>query len=114
MRRYLAELHTKPDHHKRRFALFASSTITLFIFGVWSLATFGVNDKIIARNNVSVPSTRVESNEISPFQSLRLSLAASLEAIRGSFRELKTGLEAINIETEYRELRDGALNIYGQ
>lgn len=103
MRRYLAQLHKKPDHHKKQFAFLASGTITLFIFGVWSLATFGVNTKIIA-----------EENEVSPFQSLGTNLAASLEALKRNFGALKSGLKAVDFEAEYQEMRDGALDIYGE
>ncbi|KKT14376.1 MAG: hypothetical protein UW76_C0010G0005 [Parcubacteria group bacterium GW2011_GWF2_44_8b] len=104
MRRYLAELYKKPDHHKRQFALLASGTITLFIFGVWSIATFGINTKIIAE----------AENEVSPLQSLRMSMAASLEALRDNFGELKRGFEAVDFETRYQEMRDGALDVYDQ
>ena len=114
MRKYLAELHKKPDHHKRHFALLASSTITLFIFGFWSLVTFGTNDEIIAENE-NTPTLSVQrDDEVSPFESLRMSLAASLEALRGNFVELKSGMEAIDFESEYKEMRDGALDVYGQ
>lgn len=104
MRKYLAELHKKPDHHKRQFALLASGTITLFIFGIWSIATFGINTKIIAE----------AENEVSPFQSLRMNVAASLEALRGNFGELKSGLKAVDFEAKYQEMREGALDVYGQ
>ena len=90
MDRYLAKLHKKPDHHKKRFALLASSTITLFIFGVWSLTTFGVNS--ISREVV------VEKSEVSPLQSLRTSLASSFEALKNSFEEM----------------RNNALEVYGR
>jgi len=103
MRRYLAKLQKKPDHHKKQFAFLASLTITLFIFGIWSLATFGVNTRIIA-----------EENEVSPFQSLGTNLASSLEALKGSFGALKSGLKAVDFETKYQEMRDGALDIYGE
>ena len=103
MRRYLAKLQTKPDHHKKQFALLASTTITLFIFGIWSLATFGVNTRIVT-----------EENEVSPFQSLGTNLASSLEALKGSFGALKSGLKTVDFETKYQEMRDGALDIYGE
>ena len=103
MRRYLAKLQKKPDHHKKQFAFLASTTITLFIFGIWSLATFGVNTRIIA-----------EENEVSPFQSLGTNLASSLEALKGSFGALKSGLKTVDFETKYQEMRDGALDIYGE
>lgn len=106
MRRYLSTLHKQSPHHRKRFALLASSTVTLLIFGVWSLATFGMG-------NIS-ERTIVQENEISPFQSLRMNLATSLEALQNSFEELKAGLKAINFEAEYKEMRNGALDIYGQ
>ena len=40
MKKYLKELHTKPHHHKKRFALLASSIVTLSIFAVWSAVRF--------------------------------------------------------------------------
>ena len=53
MRKYLAELHKKPDHHKKQFALLASGTITLFTFGVWSPATFGINQELVANDSIT-------------------------------------------------------------
>lgn len=103
MDKYLAKLHKKPNHHKKRFALLASGTITLFIFGVWSLATFGIGKEIVATEG-----------EVSPFQSLRLNLALSLEALGNNFGELKANLRAVDFESEYREMRNGALDSYGQ
>lgn len=103
MRRYLARLQKKPDHHKRQFALLASATITLFIFGIWSLATFGVNTEVIA-----------EENEVSPFQSLGSSLAASLEAFKSNFGKLKSGFGTVDFEAEYQEMKEGALDVYGR
>lgn len=113
MRKYLAQLHKKPDHHKRQFALLASGTITLFIFGIWSLTTFGVNRGMAANNNVSNVSVAPES-EAGPFQSFRSSVAASLEAIKSSFGQLQNALKEINFSTEYQEMKDGALKTYGQ
>ena len=104
MRKYLSTLHRQPPHHKKRFALLASSTITLFIFGVWSLATFGVSEEIII----------IEGREVSPFQSFRISLATSFEAFKSGFGELKSGFETVDLEAEYKEMRDGALDVYGQ
>ena len=107
MRKYLSTLHTRPDHHKRRFALLTSSIITLFIFSIWSFVNFGeMREEIIAEN--------VKGSEISPFDSLRMSLASSFEAMRESFLELKSGLETRDLETGYKELKDEALNTYDQ
>ena len=107
MGKYLNELYKKPDHHKKRFALLSSLTITLFIFGIWSLATFGISDtKIVANANVN--------EEVGPFQSLRMNLASSFDALKSSFGELKTGVEAIDLEAEYTDMRDEALETYGE
>jgi hypothetical protein len=115
MKKYLAELHKKPDHHKRQFALLASGTVTLFIFGIWSLATFGMNGGIIAKDSGSATTiSKTAENEVGPFQSFRSNLASSLEALKGGFAELKHSFETIDFEAEYKEMRKGALNIYGQ
>lgn len=114
MKRYLRELYKKSDHHKKRFAFLASSTITLFIFGIWSLAVFGTNEvKIVVNEETSNTSTVVDK-EIGPFQSLGMNLASSFRAVQNSFVELKNGLGAVDIEAEYEELRNRSLDIYGQ
>lgn len=113
MRKYLAELHRKPDNHKKRFALLASGTITLFIFGVWSLATFGTSKGDIVAVNDHAPAVSAE-REISPLQSLKMSLAASFAAVQTNFKELKKGLEAVDLEAEYEEMRNSTLDIYGR
>jgi hypothetical protein len=114
MDKYLIKLHKKPDRHKKQFALLASGTITLFIFGIWSLATFGLNEEIMAKGgNVPIASNTME-NESGPFQSFRSNMALVLEAIRGNFEELKNGFRAVDFNAEYQEMKDGALKIYGQ
>jgi hypothetical protein len=113
MRKYLAELHKKPVHHRKRFAFMASSTITLFILGVWSFSTFGINSGRIADSgSESAISVRTENEEVGPLKSLRMNMAAGIEAIRHSFGELKSSLGDVNFETEYKNMRDGALDIY--
>ena len=115
MIKYLDTLHQKPDHHKKRFALLASATITLFIFEIWSMVTFGINGGILARNkNTSTVPEEVAKIEISPLQSLRMNLSSSLEAFITSFNELKNGMKAVDFETEYQDMRGKTLDIYGQ
>ena len=123
MERYLEKLQNKPAHHKKRFALLTSGAITLFIFGVWSLATFGmngigINKEIFTRkDDVPTPSVRVE-NEVSPLGSLYKSLVASVATLLDSFGELKTsletGLERVDLEAEYKKVEMGTLEIYGE
>ena len=111
MRKYLANLHEKPDHHKKQFAFLASGTITLFIFGVWSLATFGIDRGTVAESG-NVPT--VANREVSPFQSLRMNLGASIEALKSNLSGLNSELKSVDFEAEYNEMRDGAINIYGE
>lgn len=107
MRRYLSELRKKPDHHKRNFAFFVSGAATLLIFGVWSAVNFG-GDREIATSNDEKPI----AGEVSPLESMRMNLGSSIEAIRSGFGGIKQGVEDINLQLEYEEMRDEALESY--
>ncbi len=56
---------------------------------------------------------QVES-ETGPFQSLRNNVASSIESFKSSFQELKEGFKPVDLEVEYKEMRQGALDVYGQ
>lgn len=114
MSRYLKELYKKPDHRKKRFALLVSSTITLFIFGIWSLTIFGVDKKEVAVNTNSANNSTKTSSEVSPFQSLGMNLASGIEAVKSSFNELRGGFQKVDLEAEYMKLRDNSLDTYGR
>ncbi|MDO8424142.1 MAG: hypothetical protein Q7S54_00845 [bacterium] len=109
MRHYLATLHQRPHHHKRRFALLASGAFTMLVFGIWAMVNFGAGTGTLAETD----NGRLE-NEASPFGSLRRGLGASIEALRGSVSELKTGLEVVNFESGYEEMKENVLNTYGE
>ena len=94
MRDYLATLHQRPDHHKRRFALLTSGVITLTIFGVWSLVTFGGGQTTLAEVPVA------HTAEISPFQSLWSEVAGSFGSLRHNLDNLKQGLEVVNSQAD--------------
>lgn len=107
MRKYLRELYKKSERHKRNFALLVSGGVTLLIFGVWSAVEFG------GEENLAREVSQDESwDEITPFESLRDNIASSLEAIKGSARALKQSVENIDLELEYEEMRDNALENY--
>ncbi|MEK7176889.1 MAG: hypothetical protein AAB719_01130 [Patescibacteria group bacterium] len=110
MRKYLSELYKKPDHHKNRFALLVSGAVTLFIFGIWSLTLFGNDGSQVADANLS----NNANEEVSPFESVRINLGTSLQAFKNSFNDIKNNLNTIDFESEYEEMRDGALNTYEQ
>lgn len=114
MDKFLARLHKKPDHHKRRFAFMTSATITLLIFGVWSLATYGVGGVNIGGKGEDPILAETTKSEVGPMDSLRESLATGFEALRSSFNELKSSLGPTNFSTRYEEMRDQSLEIYGE
>ena len=81
MKKYLAELHTKPDHHKKRFAFIVSGIVTLFIFSFWTMATFGPEGRI-ANNKVE------ETKESNPFEALKSNVSSSFSNILTNFELL--------------------------
>jgi len=109
MRQYLATLHKRPHHHKRRFALLASGGFTLLVFGIWALVNFGSTSLTTSGTEASA-NKAVE--EASPLGSLYRGLGASFEALRGSVSELKSGLEVVDFESGYEEMKNNSLNVY--
>ncbi|MEK7147858.1 MAG: hypothetical protein AAB758_01015, partial [Patescibacteria group bacterium] len=87
MRRYLATLHKRSDEHKKRFALLVSGGISLFIFAIWSMATFGPTGSIAESN--TEPQRAHE--EVGPIESIRVNLASSLESLKNNIQELISG-----------------------
>lgn len=106
MRRYIQKLRQKPDHHKRNFAFLVSGTVTLIIFGVWSAVNFGGEAKLADEG-----SSRT-TGEVSPLESMRMNLGSSIEAIREGFGGVQEGIEGINLQLEYEEMRNEALESY--
>lgn len=50
---YINNLKTKPEHIKKRFAVFVSSGFTFFVLFVW-IASYGItNNSIISKNDVN-------------------------------------------------------------
>ena len=69
---------------------------------------------MIAENEKIPTDSVMVKNEVSPFQSLRMALATSFEALKDSVDELKAGFKAVDLETEYKDMREKALDVYGQ
>lgn len=76
MRHYLATLHKRPDHHKKRFALVVSGSFTLLIFAIWILVNFGGPEPTPASANKSI-------EESSPIVSLMRGFGTGLQALFG-------------------------------
>jgi hypothetical protein len=79
---YFSTLHRQPVEHKKRFALFVSSAVTIFIFGIWSLVKFGGGGEVVAQDK--------NTNENSPFESFTSNMASSFQALKDSFKELNS------------------------
>jgi hypothetical protein len=110
MKKYLASLKDKPEPHKKRFALLVSGSATLVIFAIWTMVTFGGGTM-----DESKKANAQVTKEVSPFASLREGLAASFaglsEALGGAKATFK---EAVDFEADYKEMKGGVLNTYGQ
>lgn len=114
MRNFIRNLHNKPDHHKQRFAMLASATVTLFIFGFWSIATFGSKGGVVADAGSQVASVSAAESEVSPFESIQSSVAGGLKAITEKFSDIMTNFNSVNFQQDYSEMKDKALDSYGQ
>lgn len=106
MRKYLATLPDRSDKHKRRFAFMASGAFTLLIFGFWSASTFGVPEP--------TPIARQESDAVSPFESVQSNLATPWQSIKNQFKGLGNMIGGVDVEEEYKGIRQDALNSYGR
>lgn len=111
MRSYLATLHKRSDTHKKRFALAASGGFTLLIFGIWSMVNFGSASMPASGTAASVNKAVEEAN---PFGSLLRGVGTSFKAMMGELDEFKQGLEAVNFEQGYENMRDNTLKDYAE
>jgi hypothetical protein len=112
MRKYIAKLHKKPDHHKKRFAFLFSATFTMAIFGVWSLVMFGPSRQgtLVERPNQMVEEDK--ANNPTPLGNLFSGMAATIQAIRGDIGEVVEGLQTVDVESEYQGMKHNAIEIY--
>lgn len=107
MRQYLSTLHERPHSHKKRFALVTAGSFTLLIFAIWALATFGAPDPTPANANAAI-------EEVSPLGSLMRGVGVGFKAMMGTTNELKEGLEVVNFQQGYEDMKNNSINNYGQ
>ena len=110
MQKYLTDLPGRSDEHKRRFALFVSSGLTLFIFAIWSLVRFGIpaSEQAIVAENYEAEEARDESEM---FERLGTGVSAAYLSLKERFID---GFSSININEEYEEMRREGLDNYGR
>ena len=111
MRTYLSTLHKRSPSHKKRFAFLASGGFTLLIFAVWATVNFGGNPSTSSGQAASVNKSVESAN---PFGSFLRGIESSFEGLKDSFAGLKEGIESIELESGFEEMRDNTLNTYGQ
>ena len=90
MRRYLETIHTKPDAHKKRFALLVSLSATILIFGIWFTATFDSEVRQVTTGD------NEQVDEVSSLESLKASVGSVLRVLRTDVDDLESGLETVN------------------
>lgn len=111
MKKYLATLHTKPERHKKRFALLVSGGTTLAIFALWTMVTFGTGGTLAQNDEPKAEAVK----EVSPLESLQMGVAASFAGLRQMLGTMKAGLgEMVDLEADYTEMKSGVLTNYGQ
>lgn len=107
MRHYISTLHKRSHSHKKRFALLTSAGFTLMIFAIWTLVNFGGADATEASANRAV-------SQANPFGSLLRGIGTGFSSLWGGVSELKEGLEVVDIESGYEEMKRNTLNNYGE
>ncbi len=111
MKKYLATIHTRSDRHKTSFALGVSGGFTLLIFAVWFIA-----------REPAAPIAKKEGpsqlagvvHEVSPLESLAATAANAWDGILASFHLFNQGIENINLDESYKELKNESIGSYGR
>jgi len=102
----------KPVHHRKRFALLFSLTITLAILGVWSLVNFGTGG-VLATKEDNAKQVKVTANEVSPLESMYRNLASSFSAMGSGLGDIKSSLKSFNpYNNSKNEMGENVLNTY--
>ncbi len=96
MYKYIEELRSKPDHHKRRIALGISTIVTGLIFVGWLsvLLPQGANNTLAQNQN--------EPKGETPLTTLKNSVAQVFEAMRG----IGDDANSLNLEEEYNRMKE--------
>jgi len=112
MRRYIESMKNKPVHHRKRFALLSSLTITLAILGVWSLVNFGTGGVLATKEAETKQAKTVK--EIGPLESMYKNVASSFSAIQGGMGDIKDALTSfeLNPNKAKNEMGENVLNTY--
>lgn len=105
IKKYIDSLHTRSEHHVRRFSMIVSGCFTLLIFGLWLAFKLGPNPVLAGATQPVVPPPAE-----SPFQSLKANASEAWALLTGEVGKAKSGLQSVDLQNNYTQLRDDALN----
>jgi len=106
MRKYLSTLHQKPEHHQKRFALVVAGCFTLLIFAAWVDLRFGA--KTIDAAPVAANESTISAE--SPLESLKASASEAWSLLSGQVGKAEQGLKSVDLQNNYNQVRNDALN----
>jgi len=108
MRAYLSTIHTRSHAHKKRFAFGVSAGITLSIFAIWSIVTFSSfgKDSVVATDN------RLDDTA-APIENIKSGVASSFQALKDQMNSVKGSVKAVDLNKEYQDVRNDAVNQNG-
>lgn len=70
MKKYLSEIHKKPEAHKKRFALAVSGGFTLLMLMTWSVVSFGGEPELARDTTGTVNLAAASQSGVSPFENV--------------------------------------------
>lgn len=112
MRTYLRTIHKRSDAHKKRFALLSSAAITLIIFGVWSTLRFSpavATSDTVATSDSVYPQNET-ANAVTPISNITAGIADSFKALKDQFNSVKGDVKSVNLDSQYTQIRNEAVN----
>ena len=99
--RYLDHIKSRPDHHRRNYALGFSAVITAAIFLVWlSVMLPNSATQIIAEKSSEQPVVEGET----PVVTLKRGVGQAFDAITGLFKSATD--KSVNLQTEYDKMKN--------
>jgi predicted PurR-regulated permease PerM len=106
MEEYINHLKTKPEHHRRRIALGASTAITALVFVLWASVTVPQTTQVVAQASETKTTQKGES----PIATLKTSAAQAYEGMRQVWNSNTSSVTQVNLEKEYSNIKSQVEN----
>jgi len=101
MDEYINHLKTKPEHHRRRIALGASTAITALVFVLWASVTIPQTTQVVAQASETKNASKGES----PIATLKTSAAQAYEGMRQVWNANTSSVTQVNLEDAYTDIK---------